>query len=783
MAGQETTGPVPERAAYRIKRALLGPPLVTDRLGSERLPNSLALGVLAPDCISSSAYGTEEMLIELLPVFGLAGFALVLPITGIVLVILLLLTLSYRQVVSVYTRAGGSYVVARENFGPRTAQIAAVALLIDYIVTVAVQTSAGTVAVVSAVPALGPYSLEISIGVVVLLAFGNLRGIREAGRAFALPTYLFSLAIGAVIVTGVVREVAGTLPVLDPATMPGTVPVTHQSGLVAGVLVLTLLRSFANGGSSLTGLEAISNGVGTFRDPRGQNARRTLVTMACVLGFLVAGVSWLAHVTHATPYQDGYPSVISQEARAVFGHGATATVLFVLVQTASALILYTGANTSFNGFPYLASFVAEDSFLPRWLTKRGHRLVFSNGVVVLAVVAVALLAVTGGTVNALVPLYAIGVFTGFTMAGLGMARYHRREREDRWRLKLAVNAGAGVLSALVVLIFAIVKFTEGAWLIVVLFPLLVAALIRLNGEYRREERALGVLAPRLRVEPNWSRHALLVFVDTVDLATLRALRYARGLRARSGGEPIRAVHFVLDQARAERLLRRWESLAVPDVALELIECRDRRLGRATVELLRREIVDDRSAATVLLPRRVYPVLSRLLHDRTADHIAEQVSRVPNAVATIVPFDITTALRRVEGTTASTAPSGGSTEDDRGPGTAPYRAADGADRRPAPAPRSARVTSLDRISDQGPVTLECRVHDVVRSGEGSPVTVDLVDDTGHFPARFTNGAGCVDLVPGAHVRVRGRVTRWRGELVLSDPEYTVLEGDSGGTGRE
>lgn len=766
-------GTIPERAGYRIKRVLLGPPLVTERLGQERLRNSLALGVLAPDCISSSAYGTEEMLIELLPVFGLLGFTLVLPITGIVLVILVLLTLSYRQVVSVYTRAGGSYVVARENFGPRTAQIAAVALLIDYIVTVAVQASAGTVAVASALPVLGPYSLEISIGVVLLLAFGNLRGIREAGRAFALPTYLFSVAVGAVIVTGVVRELAGTLPVLDPSRLPGTVPIGGESGLVSAVLVLTLLRSFANGGSSLTGLEAISNGVSTFNEPRGQNARRTLVTMACVLGFLVAGVSWLAHLTHATPYQSGYPSVISQEARVVFGHGATGTVLFALVQAASALILYTGANTSFNGFPYLASFVAGDSFLPRWLTKRGHRLVFSNGIVLLAVVAVGLLAVTGGTVNALVPLYAIGVFTGFTMAGLGMARYHRRQREPRWRTKLAINASAGVLSALVVLIFAVVKFTEGAWLIVVLFPILVVALIRLNREYRREEQALGVLAPKLALEPNWSRHRFLVFVDAVDLATLRALRYARGLRARAGGEPIRAVHFVLDQPRAERLARQWDELAVPDVTLELIECRDRRLGRATVDLLRREITDERTAATVLLPRRIYPAIARPLHDRTADHIAGQVSRVPNAVATIVPYDIAPALARSVGTPAART-STAQTLTDAAPGTA----ATGSTRTGVTGqsvPSAARVVPIAEITGQGVFTVEGRVEEVDRPGDGSGLQVAVTDDTGHLPVHFSDVTSHAHLQPGTVLRLRGRVTRRQGRFILGDPDVAVLDG--------
>ncbi len=634
---------VRERWGYRLKRALLGRPLVTERLRDERLSNPLALGVLAPDCISSSAYGTEEMLLELLPVFGLAAFTLVLPITGVVLFILVLVTLSYREVVQVYTKAGGSYVVARENFGPRVAQIAAVALLIDYVVTVAVQTAAGTIAVVSAVPALGPYSLEITVGVVVALAYGNLRGIREAGRAFALPTYLFSVAIGAVIITGLVRELLGALPVYDPTKMPGTVGVGTASMLTGAVVVLTLLRSFANGGSSLTGLEAISNGVSAFRKPEGRNARRVLVVMAFTLAFLVAGVSWLAHLTHATPYHSGYPSVISQEARAVFGHGALGTVLYDVVQAVSALVLYTGANTSFNGFPYLASFVAGDSFLPRQLTKRGHRLVFSNGIIVLAVVAVALLIITGGTVDALVPFYAIGVFTGFTMAGFGMAKYHLTQREAGWRRKLVINATGGGLSLVVVTIFAAVKFTEGAWAVVILFPILVFVLIRLNREYREEEAALAALAPVVDVEPNWARHVVLVFVDRLDLATLRGLRYARGLRPTQ----IRAVHFVIDDARSDYLLARWEQFQRGDIGLELLECRDRRLGRASLELLSRVVSDGRTEATVLLPRRSYgPVAGRLLHDRTADHIAAQVSRIPNAVATIVPFDVREPVKRL-----------------------------------------------------------------------------------------------------------------------------------------
>lgn len=384
---------LPERFSYRLKRRLLGQPLTNDRLKHERLSTVVALGVLAPDCISSSAYGTEEILVELLPYTALGAFALVLPITGVVIGILILLTLSYRQVVSVYTKAGGSYIVARENFGPRVAQIAAVALLIDYVVTVAVQTAAGTVAVVSAIPRLGPYSLEITIGVVLILCWGNLRGIKEAGRAFAFPTYFFSAVIGVMIVVGLGRALFGRLPQIDAAHLAG-VDIGHGNGLVMGATVLIILRAFANGGSSLTGLEAISNGVSTFRSPEGRNAKRAMLVMACTLGFLVSGVSLLAHFTHASPYRAGYPSVISQETRIVFGSGTVGHLFFGVVQAATALILYTGANTSFNGFPFLASFVAEDAFLPRQLRRRGHRLVFSNAIIVLTVVAIALLLVT-----------------------------------------------------------------------------------------------------------------------------------------------------------------------------------------------------------------------------------------------------------------------------------------------------------------------------------------------------------------------------------------------------
>jgi amino acid transporter len=635
-------GGLPDTFWYSTKRKLLGPPLVNQDLGEQRLSKPLALGVLSPDGISSSAYGTEEILIALVPFVGLAAFTLLLPMTLVVLFVMVLVLLSYREIVMVYIRPGGSYVVARENFGPRVAQVCAVALLIDYIVTVAVQIAAGTAAVASAFPAVGRYKLEICVGVVLLMAFGNLRGIKEAGRSFAVPTYLFSGAVILMIVVGLIREVIGNLPVYHPATLPGAYHLGSSSdGLLSAAMIFILLRAFANGGASLTGIEAVSDAVGAFRPPEGRNARRVLMTEGAILGILIAGISWLAHATHATPRTAGYPTVLAQEAQYVFGHTFIGQVLFYAVQAATCLILYTGGNTSFNGFPFLTSYVAGDSFLPRWLLKRGHRLVFSNAIILLTISAVALLIIKDADVNSLVPLYAIGVFTAFSMAGFGMARYHSRHRTPGWRRRLVINFSAGVLTLIVVGIFAVVKFTEGAWLVLVLFLILVPALIRLNREYQAETDVLETITENQPPPPpNYSRRTVLVFVDHFDLATLAAIRYARSMRPTT----IRAVHFVIDSVRADKLREKW-TRADRGIPLDFIDVSDRRLTRAAAELVEREAADPSTHVTVVLPRRSYSaLLGRLLHDRTADKIAAVVSRIPRSAATIVPYDVTSRVR-------------------------------------------------------------------------------------------------------------------------------------------
>ncbi len=756
-----------ESVGYVFKRLLLGKPMINDQLSAERLSNPIALGVLSSDAMSSTAYGTEEILVQLLPYAGLAAFSLLLPITGAVLVILVLVAASYRQVVMAYTKAGGSYVVARDNFGPRVAQIAAAALLIDYIVTVAVQCSAGTVAVVSAIPSLGPYSNEITIGVVLIIAYLNLRGLREAGTPFAMPAFLFVAMVLIMIVVGVIKAVMGDLPVLDSIHQPGAVPVVQGNGLVMGASIFIILRSFANGGSSLTGVEAISNTVSAFRKPEGRNARKVLTLMASLLGIMVGGVSFLAYATHAAPFSAGYPSVLSQEATAVFGTGIFGKAMFWLVQLVTALILYTGGNTSFNGFPFLASFVAEDRFLPRQLTKRGHRLVFSNGIVVLTVLSIVLLLVVGANVNSLVPFYAIGVFTGFSMAGYGMAKHHLTRRTPGWRRRFAINLSAGVVSTIVVLIFAVTKFTEGAWLIVVVFPLLVFTLIRLNREYRTESAILDRVRARQAKTPNFAHHKVFVFVSNVDLAVLEALRYGRGLRA----SELKAVHFMVDGAHADRLRQRWSDLGI-NTTLKVIDCPDRRITRAAQELVFEAVQAESTGVTVLLPRRSYaPLLGRLLHDRTADRIARVISRIPQAAATIVPYDVQSRIRAA----FPDLPEERFTEAferlvNRLAGDTPRDLAEHDTPKPVQG-----ATPVGALFPGQFATVEGRLHEItVEHRRGRTVVVgELREQTGNLAVELAGDHP--DIEPGVCLRVRGRVRLQHDtdDLMMANPRYEIM----------
>ena len=482
--------------------------------------------------------------------------------------------------------------------------------------------------------------------------------------------------------------------------------------------------------------------------------------------------------------------MISQEANIVFG--SAGHFMFWVVQAATALILYTGGNTSFNGFPFLTSFVAEDSFLPRWLMKRGQRLVFSNGIIVLTVLSVTLIGIVGANVNALVPFYAIGVFTAFTMAGFGMAKYYRTHKGPGWRHKLVICFSSGVLTSIVVVIFAVVKFTAGAWLILIIFPVGVFALIRLNREYRAEARVLENLGERRASgvgpsQPNYSRRTIFVFVDDFDLATLAALRYAKSLRPTS----IRAVHFVIDTEQAERLRTAW----LPDrnVSLEFIDCPDRRLARAAAELVRHEAEAPGTQVTAILPRRSFSLLGRLLHDRTADKIAGVVSRVPNAAATIIPFDVQNRLHVLEErqavrdgkAPAPLTPVPGPPQDGEQrhlkaalaaatPAEAKPEVLPGAGGydRPVPPPD---VTPIGSIHQPGKATVEGRVRVVeIRSVErNSVLACEICDSTGDLTALFYGRSRIAGLMCGSRVRFRGQVGIKGGAPVMVNPAYELI----------
>ena len=753
--------------SYKVKRFFLGGALNRHSLGHQRLSKRYALGILSSDCISSSAYGSEQILIALLPAFGLAAFAILMPMTAVVLAILVLITLSYRNVIDVYTKTGGAYIVSRDNFGPVVAQIAAVALMLDYIVTLAIQSAAGVAAIISTFPSLEPYKMPMIFAVIILLTYGNLRGVKEAGKAFALPTYFFVGCMFIVFGMGLYRLANGTLPVLD-TDLPGAVPLGQEQGLLTFAAIFILLRAFANGGSSLTGLEAISDGVALFKTPEHVNAKRTLVVMSCLLGTLVLGVSYFAHHIHAMPYESGVPTVISQIAKAAVGSGTFGTVMFIMVQLATMLILFAGANTTYSAFPLLVNFVATDGYLPRQLTKRGHRLAFSNGILLLAGGGLLLVIITAGSVEHLVAFYALGVFTGFTLAGFGMTRYYLRTKPAQWGVKVFINSLAGSVSFAIVIIFSIVKFTEGAWLVLVTAPILVVTLLRLRRQYTREQEALSVKSFEERAT-SMARHDVTIFVDSVDIATVGAVRYARSLKPHK----VKAVHFVIDDRRAEAIQKAWaESEALVDVQLDLIDCPDRRIANSALDYAIRKTEKPDIELTILLPRRSYSrFLGRLLHDQTAEEIAAPISQLQRVVATIVPFDVNRItsrgdlhIRHEQETLRSVSPQ----EKIKPTQVAPQVF--------APITHHAEdVTPIGKIEWRKRSKVHGRVTSIATAPRGSApmLQVEVWDETGGITLNFLGRREIAGLEVGMEMRAEGMVGEEEGQLTILNPSYELL----------
>ena len=753
--------------SYKIKRRFLGGALNRHSLGHQRLSKRYALGILSSDCISSSAYGSEQILIALLPAFGLAAFTILMPMTGVVIAILILITLSYRNVIAVYTKTGGAYIVSRDNFGPVVAQIAAVALMLDYIVTLAIQSAAGVAAIISTFPSLAPWKIPMILAVIVFLTYGNLRGVKEAGKAFAFPTYFFVGSMFIVFTMGIWRLMNGTLPVLD-TDLPGAIELGQEQGLLTAAAIFILLRAFANGGSSLTGLEAISDGVALFQAPEDKNAKRTLVIMSSLLGTLVLGVSWFAHHIHAMPYESGTPTVISQIAKATMGDGAFGQFMFIMVQLATMLILFAGANTTYSAFPLLCNFVATDGYLPRQLTKRGHRLAFSNGILLLAGGGLLLDIITAGSVEHLVAFYALGVFTGFTLAGFGMTRYYLRTKPSQWRVKVFINALAGSISLLIVIIFSVVKFTQGAWLVLVTAPILVATLLRLRRQYTREQEALSVKSFEERAT-SMARHDVTIFVDSVDIATVGAVRYARSLKPHK----VKAVHFVIDDRRAEAIQKAWaESEALVDVQLDLIDCPDRRIANSALDYAIRKTEKPDIELTILLPRRSYSrFLGRLLHDQTAEEIAAPISQLQRVVATIVPFDVNRItsrgdlhIRHEQETLRSV-----STQEKIKPTQVAPQVF-------APVTHYAEdVTPIGKIEWRKRSKVHGRVTSIATAPRGSApmLQVEVWDETGGITLNFLGRREIAGLEVGMEMRAEGMVGEEEGQLTILNPSYELL----------
>ena len=618
-----------ESLGYRAKRALLGPPFKTAQLAHERISKRVALAVFSSDPISSTAYATEEMLLVLV-VAGSAAIGLALPLAAGVAVLLLILVLSYRQVISAYPQGGGAYMVTRDNLGGSLAAVCAAALLVDYVLTVAVSVSAGTAALASAIPSLADLRVEISVAFVVLLAWGNLRGIRESGKIFAVPTYVYIASLGGVVVLGVYRIMSGQVGpiVYGPAEARELASFGEP---VAAVSLFLLLHAYAAGTTALTGVEAIADGVPAFKKPEAQNAQRTLVAMALIMGFLFIGITYLAIHLDARPFSSGHPTLVAQLAEHVLGHSPIGHALFVFVQIATLFILVLAANTAFNGFPILASFAAQDALMPRQLRKRGHRLVYSNGVLLLAAGAVFLVIAFHASVHALIPLYAIGVVTSFTLAQAGMTRRHLRLRQPGWRGGLAINGLGATVTLLVLIVITITKFTHGAWMVVVAVPLLVWLLLRTQRTYRGE---LGELKVEVndRMAPPKPRHEVVVLVEALDRATIGALQYARQLN------PLRmtAVHIAVDPERAKELAALWARVNMP-APLEVVDAPDRNL-LATTQATIAELVRPDTEVTVLVPKRRYATLwRRILHDNSSAGLVRALGSMDGVNVTIVPF--------------------------------------------------------------------------------------------------------------------------------------------------
>jgi amino acid transporter len=589
------------RTLARLRAVLFGRPLSIHDDIAERLTKTKALAIFSSDAISSSAYATEEIL-RVLVLAGAGALMLSLPIAVAIALLLAVVSTSYRQIGIAYPSGGGAYAVARANLPMITALIAAGALLIDYIMTVAVSTASAVEQVISAAPGVADFRLEVGVGAIILITLGNLRGLRESGNIFAIPTYLFVGSALLMIAIGLYRTLVLGEQGSPPVPLPGAPNPIQPLGL------LLILRAFASGSVALTGTEAITNGVPAFKPPEARNAATTLTAMAILLAVLFVGITFIANrfgiVAIDTPTTK---TVISQVAELAYGHGS---IFFYLFQTFTALILFLAANTSFNAFPRLAAILAKDGYMPRQFSFRGDRLAFTSGIVILSVLAIALLVAFGGNTTALIPLYSIGVFISFTISQYGMVLHWLKERSPGWRWRLGINGFGAVLTALVSVVVLIAKFALGAWLIVIIIPLLVAMMVFIHKQYQASNEQLTVRPDAVIPRPH-REERVLIPVPGITRAVVQAINVGRSI-----APDVTAVLVSDEPDEAAKIRDRWER-QLPDVPLVIVESPYRALVAPLLAYL--DVLDEGSPAG-----KEAPITFILVPEYVARHWWEQV---------------------------------------------------------------------------------------------------------------------------------------------------------------
>ena len=623
-----------------LRHWLIGRPLSTADAPHQTIGKAIGLAVFASDALSSTAYATQEIMV-ILAVAGTAAFEYVFPISLAIVVLMAIVTISYEQTIHAYPGGGGAYIVARDNLGETPAQIAGAALLTDYILTVAVSVAAGVAQITSAYPELFPYRVWISVSAVFLIMLINLRGVKESGIAFSIPTYFFIVMLYVTVGTGLIRHFTGTLGVvIDP-------PHLEVENIVTAVTPFLLLHAFSSGTAALTGIEAISNGITAFKEPRSRNAGITLIWMAGILATLFLSISFLS--THIGAIPSETETVISQLGRTVF-HGRG--IPYLLVISATTVILIMAANTAFADFPRLSALAAQDGFLPRQLTFRGSRLVYSNGIVTLSIIASILIIIFKASVSLLIPLYAIGVFLSFTLSQAGMARRwwkvgHLKQDQEiieqgstlkyepGWKYKMLINGFGALCTAIVMVIFAVTKFREGAWVVLIIIPLLVKAFFTIHKHYKDLASHLSLDAFR-GLPGRQTRHRVIMPVSGIHQGVLEALRYAKLL-----SDDVTAVHVSLDPAETENVQKKWRTWG-EGTRLVILDSPFRLFIEPLLKYIE-DIVESsqpNETITIVVPQFIPSERWHYaLHMRTAEVLRQELLSTHGVVVTDVPYHV------------------------------------------------------------------------------------------------------------------------------------------------